>query len=100
MKPALEFPLRVEPLDLHELVEGGTGIKLVDADGVVVADNQTYYPEELDARHAEQLVWASNVVLAAQMLEAELVRLYGFAGYRSDARTNLQQALAKLKAAG
>lgn len=56
-------PWRIEPLDLFE---GGTGIQIVAANDEVVADNQTYYPQELDPEIAPLIAAAPELLEALQ----------------------------------
>jgi hypothetical protein len=67
-------PWSVRALELHQ---GGTGLEMVDADGDVISDNQTYYPKELEAGNARRIVACINYCAGTPTRVLEQGRLPG-----------------------
>lgn len=65
-------PWRVEKIDLHESGDHGTGIAVIAADGTVVCDNQTYYPERLDPKNAPVIAAAPDLLKACKALKEQV----------------------------
>ena len=58
-------PWRVEEI---ELFETGSGVQVVAADGTVIADNQTYYPQSLDPANAHLIAAAPELLEALKAM--------------------------------
>lgn len=61
----------IRPMIKHEESDVSDGFELVDEHGVVVADNQTYYPTAMERHHAERIVACVN----AQSTDSPMGRL-------------------------